>query len=694
MTLRPKHLLTGVFICSILACSSPQQNTDNTSSLIDVNNISVEQFESSDALLDIISIKGQQRLSVESDKELQASVTIKSSEIAPWDLSTSHQIKAEVSNIGEHKTQVAMYVGLDPDPLMRWYCSNFVDLEPGETKTVTVDLTWLPWVHEPQLDLLKMRGIPGKEKTPRKDVQQVSFSVRYPTSKQHYSINSLYATGTTEVRDTTGFFPFVDTYGQFKHDDWKDKVHNDVELLLIAEREKIELNSNPKSPEVNKYGGWANGPQLKATGFFRTEKIDDKWWMVDPSGCLFWSAGVNCVSNRSTFTGITGRNNYFEGIPPFSDDSEEFYHKRRSRYEENTQEYAFTHYTYNLYRLFGDNYLDDYRELTHKRFASWGLNTIGFVSDQDMAAQQKTPYVGSIWIRGTRKIEGSHGYQGKFHDVFDADFQSIVKECVESQRFGANDPWCLGYYVDNEMSWGAAGSLSTATLISPADQPAKQEFIKDLKAKYTQISALNTVWGSNFESWDALLQNTEAPDEERAKEDLYAFYDKLARQYFKTVHDELAKVAPHQNYMGCRLAWAQNDITLGAAGDYCDIISFNKYEYSVENVGLPTGVDKPIVIGEFHFGSLDRGMFHIGVKWAKDQADRGQKYQDYIQGALRNKQIVGAHWFQYIDEPITGRGDGENYNVGLVNVANVAYPELIEKIRETCYTKYSYRDEH
>ena len=114
----------------------------------------------------------------------------------------------------------------------------------------------------------------------------------------------------------------------------------------------------------------------------------------------------------------------------------------------------------------------------------------GFVSDEGLAAQQKTPYVGSIWVRGTRKIEGSSGYQGKFHDVFDKDFETRVKEAVESQKFGANDPWCIGYFVDNEMSWGAAGSLSLATLSSPADQPAKVTFVNDLKAKYKAVSEL------------------------------------------------------------------------------------------------------------------------------------------------------------------------------------------------------------
>ncbi|MEC3905636.1 hypothetical protein VOI54_01260 [Tamlana sp. 2201CG12-4] len=76
------------------------------------------------------------------------------------------------------------------------------------------------------------------------------------------------------------------------------------------------------------------------------------------------------------------------------------------------------------------------------------------------------------------------------------------------------------------------------------------------------------------------------------------------------------------------------------------------------------------MIGEFHFGSLDRGSSHVGVKKAESQTRRGAFYKEYIQGALRNPLIVGAHWFQYLDEPFAGRFDGENYNVGVIDVCD------------------------
>ncbi len=659
--------------------------------LVVFNTLDSGQFTSNDATLSLIENEAIRGIAVKSRDGNQASLVIKPLKCTPWDLTDVYTLKASVTNLASHSTQIAMYVGLDPDPLMRWYCSDYVDLKPGETKTITVQLTWLPWVHRPPFQYTGMRGTPGCEKTPREAIQQISFSVRYPESQNYYSVNRIFSEGTTEFRDTSGFFPFVNEFGQYAHDYWIGKIETKKALADVVESEIKQLSLANVNPEIDKYGGWLKGPRFTATGSFYPVKHEGKWWLVDPDGFLFWSAGVNCVSSQSVFTVITGRESYFSKLPKKSATSAPFFDERFDRTKPDAKMLLFNHFEHNLYLALGNDYLPKFRELTHNRFKNWGLNTIGFVSDQVLAAQHKTPYVGAVWIRNTRKIEGSSGYQGKFHDVFDADFEKNVRTSVEAQKFGANDPWCIGYFVDNEMSWGGAGSLSLATLSSPADQPAKRAFIADLRKKYATIAKLNLAWHSGYSSWDDMLKATQVPNETYARDDLNRFYDQICRKYFQTVHDELKRVAPNQNYLGCRLAWAQNDITLRAAAEYCDIISFNKYEFSVQDVTLPEGVDKPVIIGEFHFGSTDRGFFHPGVKQSENQTERGQMYQKYIQSALRNKLIVGAHWFQYIDEPITGRADGENYNVGLVDVCNVPYPELLNKVKATCNNKYTYR---
>ena len=43
--------------------------------------------------------------------------------------------------------------------------------------------------------------------------------------------------------------------------------------------------------------------------------------------------------------------------------------------------------------------------------------------------------------------------------------------------------------------------------------------------------------------------------------------------------------------------------------------------------------------------------------------------------------MIGTHWFQWLDEPVTGRMDGENYNIGMVDVTDVPYSGLLEGVR-------------
>lgn len=681
----------------IMTFTSCEKEQEHKLLLFDFEDQAQTEFvKPQDATFKLISTESNSHIQVNNGFTIrETGVKLLSPKNKPWDLSGYFQVKADVSNVGDEDMQVELFVGNDPDGLLRWYCSDYIDLAPGESKTITVNLAWTPWIHKPQIEVNGLRGVPGKIKADLTKVTELTFCSRYATQPNNFTIDNVRAVGKYEERNPENFFPFVDEYGQYIHDDWKNKMHSEDELKERAKSELEYLSKVTGPEERGNYGGWTAGPKLEATGFFRTEKKDGKWWIVDPEGYLFWTAGLNCVASDAVYTGVSSRENYFTNLPEKDGDYGQFYgkgtHASHGFYKGKLPYETFNFYQSNLFRKYGEDWLKSFQDMAHLRIKDWGMNTIGFVSDFGATRQSITPYVGSIWINGTPKIEGSEGFWGKFHDVFDPSFRDAVQNSVITQKEGANDPYCIGYFIDNELSWGLLGSLSIGALKSPAVQPAKIEFVNDLKSKYQQIESLNKKWGTNHDSWDALLNSTKAPNEEKAKEDLVAFYKKIAGTYFRTINEELKKVAPNQNYLGCRFAWANNDVVLTAASKYIDIMSFNKYEYSIENFSLPVGVDKPVMIGEFHFGALDRGSFHIGIKKAKNQAERGQMYQDYIQGALRHPNIVGAHWFQYLDEPNTGRFDGENYNVGFIDICDNPYEELIDKVKETTYSMYEYR---
>jgi hypothetical protein len=302
-------------------------------------------------------------------------------------------------------------------------------------------------------------------------------------------------------------------------------------------------------------------------------------------------------------------------------------------------------------------------------------------------------YTGMFYINGCREIEGSEGHWHKFHDVFDPSFLAAVRRGLAGRKQELADPWCIGFFVDNEMSWGNEVSLALAALASPPDQAAKRVFVDDLKAKYATIAALNAAWGTTHDSWDALLASRDAPDVGRARADLAPFYERLAETYFRTIKEELVSAGSRQLYLGCRFAW-KNDVAVRAAIEHCDVVSYNRYAYDVSQLSLPGNADKPLIIGEFHFGALDRGMFHPGLCPARDQRHRAELYRSYVRSALRNPILVGAHWFQYASQATTGRGDGENCQIGFVDICDTSYQETIEAAAEVGRTLYEYRSRH
>lgn len=655
----------------------------------------LKSIATNDAKASFINKDGTRKLFVETGVSSGSpGVTIKRPK-GSWNLNPYYHVKMDITNAGEHPARIIFKVGNPEDSMEAWQMEIRFDLAPGQTKTVADDIATSPWRFSTPVELLAMRAAPGQAKTDLSAIDQVKITINYPDNKHTLVIDNIRATNPIRWVDAEGFLPFVDRFGQYKHAHWPGKTLSVDDLRQQAIAEDHALAANPGPKHFNQYGGWKEGPQLKATGRFRAEKYNDVWWLVDPDGRLFWSHGVGVVHSSTASTGITDREDYFEWLPKKQAPYRAFYSKagRASHgyYKTLAERETYNFTASNLYQKYGKNWKQEFDRVAHARLRSWGMNTLGVASDQQLCEAGITPYTETVWVRGTKKIAASKGYWGKFHDVFDPSFRKQVKLALSNRQHAVNDPWCLGFFIENELSWGAEGSLALATLASPADQPAKTVFLNDLKAKYATIGALNKVWGTSHVSWDALLAATETPNKAKAWEDLRVFYQKIVETYFSTVHDELAAVAPDAMYLGCRLAWANSDIVIRTAAKYTDVISMNKYQYNVTNVGLPEGVDSPIVIGEFHFGSLDRGALHLGVVEASSQSHRGELYTEYVESALLNPYIVGTHWFQYGEQPPTGRGDGENYNVGIVDLADKPFPELVKHVKELGYKMYDFR---
>ena len=126
---------------------------------------------------------------------------------------------------------------------------------------------------------------------------------------------------------------------------------------------------------------------------------------------------------------------------------------------------------------------------------------------------------------------------------------------------------------------------------------------------YGTIDKLNAAWGTAYADWDAFLTVCRRPGA-GATADLKAFTLEIADAYFKNIREEFKAAAPNKLYMGCRFAGRGPEFAVRVAAKHCDLLSYNIYARHLNDFKLPEGIDKPVIIGEFHFGALDRGLFH------------------------------------------------------------------------------------
>ncbi len=500
----------------------------------------------------------------------------------------------------------------------------------------------------------------------------------------------------------------VDPYGQYTQADWPGKVYRLRDLLHQKEQENLWLESHPPLKDRDEYGGWREGPTLRATGWFRTAFVyqgkevpfredllqkGGRWWLVTPTGKLFFSLGVDCVRyNEATPT--KGREKLFTYLPSSKGPLEEF--------APQGPEGWVSFYAINLKRKYGRGWKEDWRQITLKRLLSWGFNTIGNWSTPEVFRLRRIPYVVPIHYDHSRLIRFSTAWQPMV-DVFDERFPKVIEEAItRATQEWKEDPWCIGYFVDNELSWGGWGAspssrydLPRRVLSVKENLPAKREFIRWLRAKYGDVESFSRAWGISITSWkDLENQPLIFPDPMTPSciADLSDLLRLFARRYFEVVSSLLKKYAPHQLYLGCRFAPRPLEVVQESA-KYCDVITFNIYTFTIdsEEWAFTNSLGKPCLIGEFHFGALDRGMFHQGLVPVANQKERGEAYQAYVRSVWALPAFVGCHWFQYVDQPLTGRFDGENYNIGFLSVTDYPHWDLVESARQIHQQVYEKR---
>ncbi len=474
----------------------------------------------------------------------------------------------------------------------------------------------------------------------------------------------------------------VDEIGQWKHHEWDGKTHGLEGLRDYLAHETEGATTMPQPPEGAARWGGFDRERMEPTGYFRVEHDGSRYHLVDPDGYPFYSLGLDVVQERMGAR-VDGIEKLFEWLPPREGELSEFWIGESGRFP------GAEHVDFlgaNLRRALGENWFDAWAAMTERRMREWGFNTIGNWSSSRFIDVSTLPYV--VPLSGS--IETERSIFRDFPDVFSDEFTAASERHAKQLERFAGDRRLLGYFIMNEPHWAFIGGLNVAEklLANPEQLASRDALVAWLSERYGgDAGKLSAAWGvdsiRSFSDLRRPLANA-ASLSNAAAADLDAFTTILIRRFARLPCEAAKRVDPDHLNLGMRYAWISQP-ALYETGEYFDVFSINRYGPSareaVDEIGERSR--KPVMIGEFHHGALDAGLPSNGIRGVRTQAERARAYRYFVETTAASPWSVGVHYFTLNDQPILGRFDGENFQIGVVDICQRPYRDFVSGVRET-----------
>lgn len=470
--------------------------------------------------------------------------------------------------------------------------------------------------------------------------------------------------------------PIVDEAGQWKTRDWPDRI-TDVDSAVEKIRQLHRDVTEAGLPDQwSRFGGWKE-KKFQPSGFFQVAESDGRWWLVDPDGYAFFSIGLDVINPSSSGT-IEGMEDLFSWLP---EPTGRFAPARSV--SRGLEEASFL--TSNLIRAFGSEWEEHWQEMTRGLLREWRFNTIGNWSNRDFIASAQMPYVLPLANFPTT----STLLYRDFPDVFSPEYREASGKFANQMEFYRDDPYLIGYFLRNEPLWAfGRNNLAEEMLAADTESHTRRRLIQWLQERYATVEELSDSWDYPVGSFEDLSRRS-IPESgqlsERAQEDLWEFSKLMVIEYLRHPSEALREMDPQHLNLGIRYASISSDLCYEGS-EYFDVFSINAYQEKpdaelIEQIHARTG--SPVMIGEFHHGAIDRGLPSTGIYGVASQEERGTAYRYYIEQGAALPALVGMHYFQLNDQPVLGRFDGENYNIGLVDICNQPHREMTRSVSET-----------
>ncbi len=488
-----------------------------------------------------------------------------------------------------------------------------------------------------------------------------------------------------EQADPLKWAPLVDRYGQCRYADWPGKIRSDQDLRREIDREDQRLAELGEPKDFDRWGGYKQaGWREKPTGFYRVVQRDGFWWLVTPEGNPCFYVGMDsCPAITWPTTPVSGRERLYEWLPPREKPWAAAWSANHWGISDGTEYVCF--HTCNLIRKYGpENWADEGIRRCIRRLRAFAFSGCG-----KWGAARGMPETPVLWAPNTPKLAGHPDvFDPKVRGAFEKDLRARIEPRV-------NDPAVVGWSFGNEITEIIKRDEVKKILAMGADVPAKRALVDYALGEIygRSVERMAKAWKVTARSVRELYAAKPQPPAEDV-EKLRLFYED---RYWAFVYQAVKRIDPNHLFLSVWLVpgWWESEDDWGVAARHCDVLGYDRYamDFADERVRrLFAEAGKPVLCGEFSFPAWYdgwRGYGRYGVA-ARDDVESGELYYRWVRDAAREPHCVGVMWFQYRDQPITGRGPGrglratfgEHFAFGIITVTDQVKWDLALKMRE------------
>ncbi len=401
----------------------------------------------------------------------------------------------------------------------------------------------------------------------------------------------------------------------------------------------MEINN-----ERDQYGGLKR-IHFEATGFFRLEYANGRWWLITPEGSAFLSFGLNHIGSglmRSPYNREHWMREF--GLTDTSDEQQ---------------------------------FLDAYYTRVRQDFVRGGWNTLGCHNSDQIYGELRIPYVLTV-----RFVDICHYMTPKdedFLDVWSSEFQEHCNR-IALQRVAPrkDDPYLLGYAMIDCPIWSDLDAAPREVTVygdkRPGlttwprrlrnlgpESPGKEVYVDTMRELYRgDIEKFNYTYQCSFSGFGDLTSAKQwrleiDPNNGRELFDNTVFLNRTVDRYYRIAVRAIRRHDPNHLMLGDKLNGNTDvsDDLVRIVSSHCDLLFYQYYatwddqQRLLNRFAQITG--KAILCGDASISVPDENMPNPLGPHYKDQRERAESFTELMRNCFSRTDFVGWNWCGWMD---------------------------------------------